>query len=159
WDAATGKTLRKLDGRGQSMLAAGWSPDGQAIAWGVHVSDTPIDVGNALERTFCLRNLQFGPPPDKTFVRAKAQLGPLQMGFNVAVTPVDLRKVYFMKNNAVLNTFTLPQPYDQVRCYTLLPNEEAIVGTHDGAYHFDIKNGLPLRHMTERGEELWGLAP
>ena len=64
-----------------------------------------------------------------------------------------------MKNDAVLNTFTLPQPYDQVRCYTLLPDERAIVGTHDGAYLFDIKTGLVERHMSDRGEELWGLAP
>src|SRR5205814_10508717 len=52
-----------------------------------------------------------------------------------------------------------PQPYDQVRCYTLLPDERAIVGTNDGAYLFNVNTGLVERHMTDRGEELWGLAP
>jgi WD40 repeat protein len=159
WDAATGAGLRRLDGRGQSLMAAGWSPDGQAIAWGTHAGDATIDVGNRLERTFCFRNLAFGPPPDKTFVRPKPALGDLQMGLNVSATPVDLRKIYFLRGGALVNTFTLPQPYDQVRCYTLLPDERAVIGTHDGAYLVDIKTGLVLRHMTERGEELWGLAP
>lgn len=158
WNTRTAATERKLDGRGQSMKAVGWSPDGQAIGWGRSVGDGNIEVGGPLERTFCLKSLDFGPPPDRTFVRAKPQLGALRMGFR-AVEPVDMRKVLFVQNGALLNTFTLPQRYDMVRCYTLLPGRRAVVGTQDGAYLVDIRTARSLYHMTERGEELWNLAP
>jgi WD40 repeat protein len=159
WNTTTGATVRQLDGRGQSMMAVGWSPDCQAIAWGTSVGDGRIDRGGPLERTFCLRSLDFGPPPDKTFIRAQPKLGALQMGLNLAAKPIDLRKVLFLQNGTLFNSFTLPQPYDQVRCYTLLPGNRAVIGTHDGAYLVDIKEGISLHHMTERGEELWNLAP
>jgi WD40 repeat protein len=159
WNSANGATLFKLDGRGQTMFAAGWSRDGQAIAWGTRTGTDTIDVGNPLERTFCLRNLDFGPPPDKTFVRAKAALGSLRMGFNVSETPVNQRKVVFLRDEVRFNSFTLPQPYDSVRCYGLLPDNRALLGTQDGAYLIDVQSGLILRAMSDRGEELWGLAP
>src|SRR5262249_51127480 len=82
WDAASGKEIRKLDGRGETMRAAGWSADGQAIGWGI-TSNGSTDLGGPLERTFCLQNLDFGPPPDKLFVRAKAAVGGLSMGFEL----------------------------------------------------------------------------
>jgi len=159
WNSATGATIAKLDGRGQSMIAAGWSPDGQALAWGTTLKDNRSDVGASLERTFCLRNLDFGPPPDKSFVRAHPALGALQMGFITSESPIDRRKVAFLQNGSLVKTFTLPQPYDQVRCYSLLPNARAVVGTQNGAYLYDIRTGLVQREMSDRGEELWGLAP
>lgn len=159
WDSRTGTTLHKLDGRGSSMMAAGWSPDGQAIGWGTHIGEGRTDVGGPLERTFCLRQLDFGPPPDKTFVRAKAVLGNLQMGFQVSNIPVDRRTVVFGQNGALVGRFTLPQPYDHVRCYTLLPDGRAVIGSQDGIHLVNIHTGLSERHMSERGEEIWGLAP
>jgi WD40 repeat protein len=159
WNSDTGKTLHRLDGRGQTMFSAGWSPDGQAVSWGTRTTGETIDVGHALERTFCFANLSFGPPPDKSFVRAKPRLGVLQMGLNLATTPINLRKILFLKNDALVSTFTLEQPYDQVRCYTLLANERAFIGSNDGGYLVDIKTGVKEKHMTDRGEDLWGVAP
>ena len=80
WDAKTGATLRTLDGRGKTMFSAGWSPDGQAIAWGRSKKDHTTDFGGALDRTFCFGRLSFGPPPDKTFARSKNQLGAFKIG-------------------------------------------------------------------------------
>ena len=159
WNSATGATQLKLDGRGQAMFAAGWSRDGQAIAWGTRTGNETNDVGNPLERTFCLRNLDFGPPPDKTFVRARPALGSLRMGYNASETPINMRKVVFLRDGSLFNSFTLPQPYDQVRCYGLLPDNRAVLGTQNGAYLIDVQSGLVLREMSDRGEELWGLAP
>ena len=80
WDAATGATLRSLDGRGRPIVSAGWSPDGQALAWGHSTKDATIDRGGTLERTFCLGRLAFGPPPNLAFSRAKPRLGAEQVG-------------------------------------------------------------------------------
>lgn len=159
WDSKNGATLRKLDGRGQSMISAGWSPDGQAIGWGTRIADVATDVGGPLERTFCFRNLDFGPPPDKTFLRSRPALGGLQMGFNLGETPVNMRKVVITQNGTLVSSFTIPQPYDQVRCYTLLPDGRAVIGTQSGAYLINQKSGLIDREMSDRGEGLWGLAP
>jgi WD40 repeat protein len=159
WDAATGKEIRKLEGRGETMRAAGWSADGQAIAWGT-VSNGSTDFGGPLERTFCLQNLDFGPPPDKSFVRAKAAVGGLSMGFEVGPKgPVDLHQIAFLRDGSLVTRFTSPQPLDVVSCYTLLPGERAAIGTHDGIYLFDIKSGTITRHLTERGETVLGMAP
>lgn len=159
WDAATGATQLKLDGRGQTVFSAGWSPDGQAIAWGTRTLTEKNDVGGPLDRTFCLRNLDFGPPPDKTFVRPRAKIGSLSMGYNLGETPINMRKMIFLRNGTQVGSFTLPQPYDQVRCYTLFPDERAVIGTFNGGYLFNVKTGLVEREMSERGEELWGVAP
>jgi WD40 repeat protein len=159
WDSKTGKTLHRLESRGKSMISAGWSPDGQAIAWGTKIADVTTDFGGPLERTFCFRKLDFGPPPDKTFIRARAKLGALGMGFNIGETPVNRRKVVFLQNGSLVNTFTMPQPYDQVRCYSLLPDARAVVGGQAGAYLVNVRTGLVDREMSDRGEELWGLAP
>ncbi len=159
WDSKSGATLRKLDGRGQSMISAGWSPDGQAIAWGARVSDVATDVGGPLERTFCFQNLGFGPPPDKTFVRSRPAASGLKMGFNLGESPVNMRKVVFTQDGVLSSSFTIPQPYDQVRCYTLLPDGRAIVGTQCGAYLINARSGMIEREMSDRGEGLWGMAP
>ncbi|HEY2249547.1 MAG TPA: WD40 repeat domain-containing protein, partial [Planctomycetaceae bacterium] len=159
WDSTTGATQLKLDGRGQAMFSAGWSPDGQAIAWGTRQGKETNDVGGPLDRTFCLKNLDFGPPPDNSFVRPRAKIGSLRMGYLMSETPINMRKMVFLRDGAMVNSFTLPQPYDQVRCYTLFPDGRAVIGSNSGAYLFDVNTGLVQREMSERGEELWGVAP
>jgi WD40 repeat protein len=158
WDSTNGTTVRKLDGRGKTMRAAGWSPDGQAIAWGT-TDNGSTDLGGPLERTFCLKNLDFGPPPDKSFVRAKAKLGDLSMGFQIGAGPIDMRKILFLRNGDVISRFTSPQPIDQVSCYTLLPDGRAALGSHDGVYLFDTKTSSITKHLSERGETVLGMAP
>src|SRR5262245_48069529 len=158
WDSTTGVTLRKLDGRGKTMRAAGWSPDGQALAWGT-IDNGSTDLGGPLERTFCLKKLDFGPPPDKSFVRAKAKLGDLSMGFQIGAGPIDMRKILFLRNGDVISRFTSPQPIDQVSCYTLLPDGRAALGSHDGVYLFDTKTSSITKHLSERGETVLGMAP
>jgi WD40 repeat protein len=157
WDPATGNTIRKLEGRGRPMRAAGWSPDGQAIGWGTS-SNGSTDHGGPIERTFCLRNLDFGPPPDNTFIRATPKLGDLSMGFRIGAGPIDLHKILFLKNGEQAAEFTSPQPHDVIHCYTLLPGPRAVLGTNDGIYLYDIKNGK-IEHMSERGETVLGMAP
>lgn len=155
WDTTTGATIRKLDGRGQSMVAAGWSPDGQAISWGTTMGELMLNTVNKLERTFCLTNLDFGPPPDNAFVQAKKQLGP----WRAAIQPADRRKVFFLKDGAISTTYTLGQMYDQVRCFTFVPEDRAVVGSHDGAYLVNITTGREEAHLSERGGMTWAVSP
>src|SRR5262249_49646029 len=102
WNSTTGATRLKLDGRGRTMFTAGWSPDGQAIAWGVRALTETIDVPGPLDRTFCLRNLDFGPPPDKTFMQQRARIGALSMGSDISETPVNVHKVIFVRSGQLV---------------------------------------------------------
>jgi WD40 repeat protein len=160
WNAQTGATVHQLDGRGQTMFAAGWSPDGLGIAWGTRASGKTHATGRTpLDRSFRFRNLGFGPTPNQQFVRGQHQADGWQLGVNVAETPVNLRRVLFAKNDALVNSYTLEQPYDQARSYALLPDERAAIGTNDGAYVVDMRTGRKIYHLTDRGEEVWDVAP
>jgi WD40 repeat protein len=155
WDTTTGKTIRKLYGRGKSMLAAGWSPDGQAISWGTTMGELTLSTVNKLEHTFCLANLDFGPPPDNTFFQAKKQFG----SWRAAIQAADRRKIFFLKDGAISTTYTLGQMYDQVRCFTFVPEDHAVVGSHDGAYLVNFTTGREEAHLSERGGMTWAVSP
>ena len=153
WDTATGATVRKLDGRGQSMLAAGWSPDGQAISWGTTMGELTLSTVNKLEARFCLTNLDFGPPPDNTFLQAKKQLGPCEQPSR---PPIDAR--FSFSRTARFPRPTHWQLYDQVRCFTFVPEDRAVVGSHDGAI-WSISQQGAKRRLSERGGMTWAVAP
>ena len=80
WDSATGATLRKLDGRGQKHDGRRLEPGRPGDRLGNAHRRRDDRRGGPLERTFCLRNLDFGPPPDKTFVRGQAAAWPAADG-------------------------------------------------------------------------------
>ncbi len=159
WDAATGATVRRLEGQGKSVISAGWSPDGQAVAWGHSTKDATVNFGGRLERTFCFNQLDFGPPPDKTFVRARPQMGQLQMGLGLDGGKLNMRKVGVQRGGTIVSMFTLPQAYDQVRCFSLLSAGRAAIGSSGGAYVIDINTALVQLQLMDRGEDIWGLAP
>jgi WD40 repeat protein len=159
WNADTGATVRRLEGQGKVKVGAGWSPDGQAVAWGNSTKENRTDTGANLERTFCFNQLDFGPPPDKSFVKNRARLGNLSIGIVTENGVFNMRKVAIERGGAIVTTYTLGQPYDQVRAYSLLNDSRAVVGTKDGAYVFDSNTGLAQHELKDRGEDVWGLAP
>ncbi len=159
WDANSGATVRRLEGRGKSVISVGWSPDGQAVAWGHSTEGATINFGGHLERTFCLQQLDFGPPPDKTFFRARPQMGQFQMGIGTDGGKLNMRKVGVQRAGTILSMFTLPQTYDQVRCFSLLSGSRAAIGTSAGAYVIDTNTAQIRLQLMDRGEDIWGMAP
>ena len=163
WDPAKpakyAPCVRRLEGQGKSVYAVGWSPDGQAIAWG-NTDDNWVErIGPAVHRTFCFSRLDFGPSPDKTFFRARPQMGPLQMGIGTDGGKLNMRKVGVQQGGNIQSMFTLPQPYDQVRCFSLLSGTRAAIGTSAGAYVIDNDTASIQLQLMDRGEDIWGLAP
>ena len=65
----------------------------------------------------------------------------------------------FARSGVVQRQFKLPQPYDQVRCYTLLGNHRAAIGTNMGSYLVDVNTGLVQHELMDRGGEVLGMAP
>lgn len=158
WDPSNGKTIRRLDGLGRSMLSCGWSPDGQALGFGTINGLAYLAIGGVLERTFCFQNLDFGPPPNNTFVRARPTLGNIKVGLIAKNGAIDMRSLSFLENNVPLTQFTLP-PQEQIRCYTLLSNNRVAVGVHGGVLLANYRTRQMERELRDRGEEMWGLAP
>ncbi len=141
WDPATGRTLRRLEGQGKSVFAVGWSPDGQAIAWGYGTDNYVERVGPPVERTFCFSKLDFGPPPNNQFVRARPRLGGLQIGVLIQQGQASNRTAGIERSGELVSTFTLPDPADHVRSYSLLAGNRAVVGTDSRAYVIDGLSG------------------
>ncbi len=69
------------------------------------------------------------------------------------------RTVGTLRGTTTISTFTLPQPYDQARCYTLLTGGREAIGAINGVYLVDFNTGLVERELMDRGEEVWGMAP
>ncbi len=159
WDTSTGKTVRKLEGQGQSVISVGWSPDGQAVAWGHSTKGATVDNGGPLERTFCFGQLEFGPPPDKTFLRARPQLGELRMALGIEGGRQNRSKVGIARGGTTLSMFRLPQSYDQIRCFSLLSPARAVVGASGGVYILRTDNAQIQQQLMGRGEDIWSLAP
>ena len=159
WDAETGEIVHRLEGQGKSVISAGWSLDGQSIAWGHSTQGATVNFGGRLERTFDFGQLDFGPPPDSTFVRAQPQMGHLQMGIGTDGDQLNMRKVGVERSGKIMSMFTLPQAYDQVRCFSLLSGGRAAIGTSGGVYVIDSSTAQVQLQLTDRGEEIWGLAP
>ena len=155
WDAATGRLIRRLESKGRSELAVGWSPDGQLVAWGnTNVYSDATNLA-ALERTFSLTNLDFGPPPTSGYIQAQFSLGQLQ----ISTDPPRVGRVY--RNGAVLSSFTLPDPSDEIRSWSLIGGDKAALGGNELAYIFDVNTGQIKGELADgvSSELVWSMAP
>jgi WD40 repeat protein len=158
WNAATGTALHRMSGKGKSMFAGGWSPDGQAIAFGQTQKIGVLLETLALERTFCLRTLEFGPPPNASFVRFRSTLGNMKIGVNSDGS--EPRKVYVtLKDGSPVSSYTLPQPYDLVRSFSLVGGGRAAVGSNDYVRLFDITTGMQVQELQGRGGDVHVISP
>jgi WD40 repeat protein len=81
WHAYTGEMLSQLAGRGRTIYAVGFSPDGRYLSWG-HTPDAsdPHTLGS-LEYRFDLTQLVRLPGglPEATAIRAQVRLGALTL--------------------------------------------------------------------------------
>ncbi len=105
--------------------------------------------------TFCFGQLNFGPPPDKRFLRQQLRYNGLRIGKLIA----NPKTVAVERAGDVLAMFPLPQEDDHVRCYSLLSENRAFVGTDAGGYLFASNSGRQLAEMNDRGGETWDVGP
>ena len=159
WDAAKGTALHRMSGKGKGMYAGGWSPDGQAIAFGQTPKIGMLLEKNPLERTFCLRTLEFGPPPNASFLRHRESLGNLRIGVNSDGSEPRTVKIVLRNGGSLVSSYTLPQPYDTVRSCSLNGGGRAAVGSNDYVRLFDVGSGQQLRELQGRGGDVHVIAP
>jgi WD40 repeat protein len=143
-----------LVGKGRSAWTAAWSPDWsddrQDIAWG----NTKTNK-RRLERTFSLWDLEEKGAPAQNMWRAQHQLvrGPILKWDRDQVT-VDV-----IRDHKTVAKLKPAQDRDKVRCFTLLPNDRAVIGTDFGLYLFDTRSGKQIRTFEGHTGSVWDVAP
>jgi WD40 repeat protein len=81
WDASNGKILSRLEGKGQTVNAVGFSKDGRFISWGHASNFSSINDRGPLEQRFDLKSLDrlAGGIASAESVRARERLGKLAL--------------------------------------------------------------------------------
>lgn len=153
WKTVDGSLVRRMSSRGQPVASAGWSPDGQAIAWGHRYTGNLIQGTNPLERTFCLSTLSFGAPPDASFYRSRSALEDLSL------ERVRERRVNVRSHGLYRSTLEVPDLGDRVRCMTLISGRRALLGTNLRIYLFDVDAARQLRWFIGHTDTVHALAP
>jgi WD40 repeat protein len=124
WRTTDGTLLRILSGKGKSVFAVGWAPDGQTIAWGHRNSQEVLAGMGFLQHTFNIGEARFAPAQRSPFRRAVHTWG----RNSLALTPQ--KELVMLQDGRPLGTYKPPNPTDHVICYTLLPDGRVVVGSH-----------------------------
>ena len=134
-------------------MSAAWSPDGTTIAWGNTNRGSTLEAKCPLERAFRLTDLAFAAAPDSSFRRAQPTRGTLTLT-STAETTVAVRQ-----GDQTVATLAMSNPYEMIRCFTLLAGDRAAVGTEFGLYLFDTRSGQKVRSFLGHTGIVWAVAP
>jgi WD40 repeat protein len=154
WSPDDGKPVRRLISRGRSVAAAGWSPDGRAVAWGYMVNRGTLIKGTVpLQFSFCLESLDFGPPPDGSFVHSREFYGDL----HVQRTSNSVASVW--RNGQRVSQYRLTHPDDRIRCRSILSGDRAVVGSDYGTVVFNVNTGRAIYGLPGHSDMVEALSP
>lgn len=152
WEADTGRLMRRLRSEGMPIYATGFSPDGRTVAYGLsHVPGSSVQATNPLQRAFSLEMLQFGPPPDFSFVRAQARWG------NLAITRHNHRLVSVTQFGGLVSNYY--DPNITIRSRTLLPGNRAAIGCDQNVIVFDALTGRSIYRLPGHLDAVWAVTP
>jgi hypothetical protein len=154
WSPENGQLIRRMVSRGGSVAAVGWSPDGRAVAWSHSSSTGSVIKGTVpLQHSFCLAALDFGPPPDASFVHSRESYGDLHIertsNFVVSV----------WRSGRLLSQYRLTHLDDRVRCRSILSGQRAVVGSDYGTVVFDANTGRAIYGLPGHTDSVWAISP
>ena len=153
WKTSDGSLLRRLCGKGRLITNVGWSSDGHAIGWGgATQTSTKIDRTVPLDRSFCLRNLDFGPLPDASFTRAATVSGDLTL------KRVKERVLAARRDGFEVSRMTLPYVDDKIRSWTFVPGGRVVLGCTYGLFLYDALSGQPIYSLHGHTDTVWAVA-
>ncbi|MBV8678774.1 MAG: caspase family protein, partial [Planctomycetaceae bacterium] len=154
WKTPDATPVHRLAGKGRTTWSAAWSPDGKTIAWGNEWKGGDLVLANtSIDRSFNLMDLEFADAPDTTFHRAQVTRGPLALERSGTTT------VAVKRGNSEGATLKMTDPYERIRCFTLLPGDRAAVGTIFGLHLFDTRSGMQVRKFQGHTGTVWAVAP
>lgn len=161
WRPDDGEVTQRLVGRGRTPWAAAWNAAGNAIAWGETNAGSELRATMPLERSFDLARLEFGPAVTAETAgqwrRAQFERGLLRL------EPSGTTSVAVRRGAATVATLQPTTEYDRlydtVRCFTLLADQRAAVGSEFGLWLYDAARGERLRKCVGHSGEIWAVAP
>jgi WD40 repeat protein len=153
WRTTNGGVVSRFAGRGRSAFSAAWSQDGTALGWGNKNEGDSLKANKPLHRSFRLRDLEFGLAPDEHYDRARTTLGPLALEY------LDKTTVGVRRGDAIITRLKLSNDYDMVVCFSLLPENRAVIGSAYGLLLFDTHSGKLVRTFHGHNNEIWAVAP
>ena len=151
WSTTDGSTIRILKSQGQGIKTVAWSPDGQVISWGVN--DWHLKGTGPLERTFCLRNLDFGAPPQASFIRSQGDMGELH------IERKHWDKVVTSRNGYPISTIEIPFRDDKVYSRTLISGNRFAVGCTYALTIYDALTGRGIYTLPGHTGIIKAMAP
>src|SRR5262249_54480413 len=117
WRLADGKAVHRLAAKGKAVWAAGWSPDGKAIAWGNSNRGDP----SPLERTFKLADLTFGPKPTPKYIGAIRAFRAYSLERIRTSNPNDsFYKIVIREKGQARHVWSSDLGGDRIYCFTII---------------------------------------
>lgn len=153
WQTASGAPTHRLKSKARRPWSAAWDRESQAIAWGNTSAYRQPNERGPLEYAFQIRELEFNTPQQTNLTRAQTQIGSL------SIRAVDDSTLAVGSTGRPDVLLKLPSQYDQIRCYTLLDETTAVVGSDFGLLAFDVRHGQRLRSLEGHAGAVWALAP
>lgn len=149
WNTKDGALVHRLTGKGQSVWAVGWAPDGSSIAWG----HTNRADRSPLERGFDLDELDFTKVAFDKCRRADLQRGNRSFGLN------NRFHLTIKEGDRVLTTFFGESQNDRVYSFTWLSDDRVIAGTAFGLYLIEPTTGKIVRKFVGHSGLTLAVAP
>jgi WD40 repeat protein len=140
WNAEDGTVLHRLQSRGKTLFAVGWSADGKSIGWGYNNANSGDELKQQLERTFRLDELEFGEQPKAGYQRAIRRTPQ-----NTPTFSRDQKELIFRAPDGSFWPFRAPDPNEQIYCWTLL-GDYAVIGTTSALWVGSFKGAASEIH-------------
>ena len=153
WSTATGQRVHRLGGRGKTVWATAWRPDGKVVAWGnegwygYHFDQSNEE--RELQRAFQFDTLELVPVPSERCHRAQTELGTL--------TLKQLNLTNLAVEDGGQQIAVCRQP--TCCCFTMLPRDQVALGTSFGLYLFNARTGESVRHFQGHTGNVFAVAP
>ena len=78
---------------------------------------------------------------------------------SLAIQLEEPRTATVTRGGGLISRFSLPDPNDHVHSRTLLGGDRAALGGDESVYIFDVNTGQLNRHLADKSELVWAMAP
>jgi WD40 repeat protein len=153
WRVADGSLVRRFRGRGSHPWSVAWDPRTETIAWGTTSRFADPNARGPIEVAFSLSELEFVPLPESPLNRARTRLG------NITVATLDGNVLSAMRSGRDPVQLRLPSDRDEIRCFTILDERHAAVGSDFGLYLWDLFEEQHPRQLRGHEGAIWAVAP
>ena len=164
WDINTGRVIKKMVGKGNTVWSVGFAKDRKSIAWGRVRKQGNLFGRGPLEQSFQIKDVGQGFSlalgkelhSDSNYLRALESVGSLSIRTtNNNIHPT----LQILRNNRAIHEITRKKPGDNFYSLTLTPDGKTILaGTSWELTAFNAGTGEKLKKFIGHTGVVWGVA-